>query len=111
MSGLLGNDQANSGKRGECTGGVPRTTVPGAPLHRAGEAPLLLRLLSLVPGFHPTLQVYLHDLDIIHRDLKPGNVLMGQDGIAKISDFGLARCKYKTFLSTKRMDAGTVAYM
>ena len=36
---------------------------------------------------------------------------MAQDGTAKISDFGLARCKYKTNLSTKRVDAGTVAYM
>ena len=24
---------------------------------------------------------------------------------------GLARCKYKTYLSTKKIDAGTVAYM
>ena len=61
---------------------------------------------------HPTpYQVYLHDLDIIHRDMKPGNVLMTAEGVAKISDFGLARCKYKTYLSTKKIDAGTVAYM
>lgn len=45
------------------------------------------------------------------RDLKPGNVLMSASGSAKISDFGLARCKYKTYLSTKKLDAGTVAYM
>ncbi len=56
-------------------------------------------------------QVYLHSLDVVHRDLKPGNVLMTAEGVAKISDFGLARCKYKTCLSTKKVDAGTVAYM
>ena len=34
---------------------------------------------------------YAHDRGMIHRDLKPGNILITEEGLPKISDFGIAR--------------------
>lgn len=31
-----------------------------------------------------------HELDIVHRDVSPQNILVGLDGLARISDFGIA---------------------
>ncbi|KAM3182954.1 hypothetical protein ACTXT7_011307 [Hymenolepis weldensis] len=52
---------------------------------------------------------YLHSHKVIHRDLKSPNILIGDDGQLKISDFGVS--KEFTENSTKMSFAGTVAWM
>lgn len=52
----------------------------------AGPAAALDVLIQVAWGLDA-----LHHLGLIHQDVKPANVLLTTDGLAKVSDFGLAR--------------------
>lgn len=51
-----------------------------------------------------------HSHGVVHRDLKPENVLLGPDGVAKLTDFGLAR-SVASRLTSEGTVVGTVFYL
>jgi len=54
---------------------------------------------------------YAHKRNIVHRDVKPANILMAEDDVPKIVDFGLARMDTEEELSKTGYGMGTLSYM
>ncbi|KAL9275839.1 Serine/threonine-protein kinase STY46-like protein [Drosera capensis] len=52
---------------------------------------------------------YLHQNNIIHRDLKAANLLMDENEVVKVADFGVARVKAQTGVMTS--ETGTYRWM
>ncbi len=66
--------------------------VPGMDLRRLVKAtePLPLHQAASIVRQAALGLDYAHRMGLVHRDVKPGNILVTPDGIAKVSDIGLA---------------------
>ncbi|MCG8915191.1 serine/threonine protein kinase [Actinokineospora sp. PR83] len=76
----------------------------------AATGPLTPRAAAGVGAQIAAALVAMHDRRMVHRDVTPGNVLVAEDGTAKLTDFGIAHWAELTNTGDARV-VGTPAYM
>ncbi len=77
--------------------------------------PIALRIvLDVCAGLHAAHELTGQSgepLRLVHRDVSPHNILVGVDGIARITDFGIARAEERLSVTRDGQIKGKIAYM
>jgi serine/threonine protein kinase len=71
-----------------------RELLVASPLARPLQfvLPIMLDALSGLHATHALVDDHGNSLEVVHGDISPENILVGTDGTARVSDFGVARC-------------------
>src|SRR6185312_8060205 len=83
--------------------------VPGKTLAEVGR-PTPAEAVGLVLQACQGL-AHAHEAGLVHRDVKPQNLLLRDDGVLKVADFGIARAAETTALTQVGTVLGTAAYL
>ncbi len=71
-------------------------------------------LLNVLAGLHAAHELKGNDgepLRLVHRDVNPQNVLVGEDGVTRITDFGVAHAEARLSTTRGRSVKGKIAYL
>jgi serine/threonine-protein kinase len=93
------------------SGLLRRGRTVGQPMPRPLALRALLDALAGLHAAHETRDPDGRDLQVVHRDFSPQNILVGMDGIAKLTDFGIAKAVSRVGNTTTGMLKGKIAYM
>lgn len=87
--------------------------LPGGDLHNWVEKhgkPNFRRSVEVISAIASALD-YAHSQNLIHGDVKPGNILLTEEGAAKLTDFGVLRAVESSGVTSADMTRGTPYYI
>ena len=72
---------------------------------------ILIDTLNGLEAAHTLKDANGNSLNLVHRDVSPQNILVGGDGIARLTDFGVARAEARLSMTTGGEIKGKLGYM
>jgi eukaryotic-like serine/threonine-protein kinase len=79
------------------------------PLATAGR--ILIDSLAGLHAAHELTDEQGSRLDLVHRDFSPQNIMVGSDGISRLTDFGIAKATGRAGVTSSGIIKGKVGYM
>ncbi|HSC49100.1 MAG TPA: serine/threonine-protein kinase [Gaiellaceae bacterium] len=83
--------------------------VHGTTLAEVGRLPAAEAVALVTQACHGL--AHAHERGLVHRDVKPKNLLLRDDGVLKVADFGIAWAAEATALTQVGTVLGTAAYL
>jgi hypothetical protein len=89
------------------------TVCPARARKRAAAAPAVPALDALrgLDAAHNLVDPSGRSLRVVHRDVTPHNILLGVDGIARVTDFGIAKAEQRLSFTSLGMLKGKAPFM
>jgi serine/threonine-protein kinase len=81
------------------------------PLPAAIASSVMVQVLLGLHAAHEAADERGNPLCIVHRDVSPQNILVGEDGVARIVDFGIAKAARRVHSTGDRKLKGKLGYM
>ncbi len=93
------------------SGLLRRARNDGLPLERGLAMRILQDALAGLHAAHDTCDGDGRPLHLVHRDFSPQNILVGTDGVTKLTDFGIAKAASRAGNTSTGILKGKIAYM
>ena len=71
---------------------------------------VVVEALSGLAAAHQLTDSQGESLNLVHRDVSPHNILVGTDGISRLTDFGVAKAEYRLSSTRQGQFKGKLAY-